>query len=376
MQKIQMVDITLPISEQLSASGLSFKEKLEIAKLLEKLRVDVIETGYIGDAPADKAAIRAIADTVSESVVSVPVGLGETEIRGAAEALARARRPRLNLTVPTSTVQMEYAYQLKPEGMLKALGESISLCASLCEDVEFTAEDATRSKPAFLAKMVETALSCGAKTVTLCDSAGQLLPGEAASLLESLMADVPALKTARLCVQLHDGLGLATANALSCAAVGAIAFKTTFNGMGACLSMDELLQALSHRGDTLGLSSGVDTTQCQRACKHMESLLGMNRTGRSAFSRVIGTAEPEGEREKEPITADLDTYSLRRKIERLGYDLDEEDLKRVSQRVKPLAEKKKVDERDLEALVAELTRHVTPTYQLVRYVINSGSSIT
>lgn len=376
MQKIEIVDITLRVSGQLSASGLSFKEKLEIAKLLEKLRVDVIETGYIGDAPADKAAIRTIADTVAASVVSVPVGLSEQEIRRAADALGRARRPRLNLTVPTSTVQMEYAYQLKPEALLQALKESMALCAELCGDVEFTAEDAARSEPAFLARMVEAALSGGAKTITLCDSAGQLLPGEAAAFLRDLRAAVPALEGARLCLQLHDGLGLAIANALACAGAGASAFKTTFNGMGACLSMEELLHTVSQRGDALGLQSGVDTTQCQRACKHMEALLGMNRTGRSAFGRAIGTAEPEGTRDKEPITADSDAYTLRRRIERLGYDLDEEDLKRVSQRIKRLAEKKKVDDRDLEALVAELTRHVPPTYQLVRYAINSGSSIT
>ncbi len=375
MRKIEIVDITLRVSGQLSASGLSFKEKLEIAKLLEKLRVDVIETGYIGDAPADQAAIRTIADTISESVVSVPVGLLEADIRRAAGALARAKHPRLNLTVPTSTVQMEYAYQLKPEGLLSAVKESLTLCTALCGDVEFTAEDAARSEPAFLAQMVEAALCAGAKTITLCDSAGQLLPGEAAELIQTLEAAVPALSQARLCVQLQDGLGLATANALACAAAGVAAFKTTFNGLGACLSMEEFLQAVSRRGDALGISSGVDTTQCQRACKHMEALLGMNRTGRSAFSRVIGTAEPEGNRDKEPITAESDAYTLRRRIEKLGYDLDEEDLKRVAQRVKLLAEKKKVDDRDLEALVAELTRHVTPTYQLVRYTINSGNSI-
>ena len=376
MQNIEIVDMTLRVSNQLSASGLSFKEKLEIAKLLEKLRVDVIETGYIGDAPADKAAIRAIADTVAASVVSVPVGLSEAEIRRAAEALERAKRPRLNLVAPTSAVQMEYAYHLKAESMRKALGESVALCASLCPDVEFTAEDATRSEPAFLASMVETALQNGAKSVTLCDSAGQLLPEEAAELIRELKAQVPALAGARLGMQLRDDLGLATANALACIGAGAAALKTTFNGTGASLSMEELLHAVSLRGDALDAACGVNITQLQRSCKQMEALLGMNRTGRSAFSRVIGTAEPEGKLDKEPITAETDVFTLRRKIERMGYDLEEEDLKRVYQRVLRLAGKKKVDDRDLEALVAELTRHVTPAYQLVSYVINSGNGIT
>ena len=158
MQNVEIMDMTLRASGQLSASGLSFKEKLEIAKLLEKLRVDVVETGYIGDAPADLAAVRAIADTLVTSVVCVPVGLGEEEIRRAVQALERAKKPRLNLVVPTSAVQMEYTYHRKPDSMRKALSQSAALCVSLCPDVEFTAEDATRSEPAFLAEMVQTAI--------------------------------------------------------------------------------------------------------------------------------------------------------------------------------------------------------------------------
>lgn len=376
MQNVEIMDMTLRASGQLSASGLSFKEKLEIAKLLEKLRVDVVETGFIGDAPADLAAVRAIADTLVTSVVCVPVGLGEEEIRRAVQALERAKKPRLNLVVPTSAVQMEYTYHRKPDSMRKALSQSAALCVSLCPDVEFTAEDATRSEPAFLAEMVQTAIDAGVRQITLCDSAGQLLPEETAELVRELTAQVPGLKGVTLGLQLRDDLGLATANALSALSAGCAALKTTFNGMGATLSMGQLLHAIAQRGDALEVECQVNNTQLQRSCKQMEALLGMNRTGRSAFSRVIGTAEPEGKRDKEPITPETDIFTLRRKVERMGYDLEEEDLKRVYQRVLRLASKKKVDDRDLDALVAELTRHVTPTYQLVSYVTNSGNNIS
>lgn len=376
MQNIEIIDMTLRISNQLSASGLSFKEKLEIAKLMEKLRVDVVETGYIGDAPADLAAVRTIADTLTSSVVSVPVGISEEEIRRAADALSRCKHPRLCLVIPTSAVQMEYAYHRKGESMRKALEEAAALCVSLCPDVEFAAEDATRSEPAFLAQMIQTALDAGVKTITLCDSAGQLLAEEVAELLGNLKAQVPGLGNAKLCLQFRDDLGLATANALAAMDSGAQALKTTFNGMGSTLSMEEILHVISQRGDVFDVTSGVNITQLQRSCKQLEALLGMNRTSRSAFGRVIGTAEPEEKRDKEPITVDTDVFTLRRKIEHMGYDLEEDDLKRVYQRVMRLAAKKRVDDRDLEALVAELTRHVTPTYQLVSYVINSGNGIT
>lgn len=194
--------------------------------------------------------------------------------------------------------------------------------------------------------------------------------------MRELTAQVPGLKGVTLGLQLRDDLGLATANALSALSAGCAALKTTFNGMGASLSMGQLLHAIAQRGDALEVECQVNNTQLQRSCKQMEALLGMNRTGRSAFSRVIGTAEPEGKRDKEPITPETDIFTLRRKVERMGYDLEEEDLKRVYQRVLRLASKKKVDDRDLDALVAELTRHVTPTYQLISYVTNSGNNIS
>jgi 2-isopropylmalate synthase len=376
VNSIDIVDITLRISEQTAASGLSFKEKLELAKLLEKLHVDVIETGYVGDAPADKVIVAAIADTVSRSIVSVPVGIDRDAIARAAEAVSRAKRPRINLVAPTSAVQMEYAYQVKPEALLQTCRELVGYCTSLCPDVEFTAEDATRSEYDFLVKVLAAALEQGAKTITLCDSAGLLLPGETAALVQNLLRDVPGLASAKLTLQCKDDLGLATANAIAAIGAGAMALKTTFNGMGACLSMEQFAHALTQREDALNAGCGLRITELQRGCKQMEALLGMNRTGRSAFSRVVGTAVAEDKLNQEGIAAGADLFTVRHKVESLGYDLEDEDMNRVYQRVLQLSEKKRVDNRDLEALVAELTRHVTPTYQLVNYVINSGQSIT
>ena len=182
--------MTLRASGQLSASGLSFKEKLEIAKLLEKLRVDVVETGYIGDAPADLAAVRAIADTLVSSAVSVPVGLGEEEIRRAAQALERAKNPRLNLVVPTSAVQMEYAYHRKPDSMRKALSKArpVRLPVSGCGIYRRGRHPQRACLPGGDGPDSHRR---GVSRITLCDSAGQLLPEETAELVRELTAQVP-----------------------------------------------------------------------------------------------------------------------------------------------------------------------------------------
>ncbi len=376
MRKIEMIDVTLRISEQAASGGLSFKEKLECAKLLEKLRVDVIETGFIGDSQAEKVTVSAIADTVTESVVSVPVMLSREAVDRSAEALAKAKRPRLNLIAPTSAVQMEYLYQLRPDAMLSKFREIMGHCAGKGVDLEFTADDATRSDGAFLAQMISIAIESGVKTVTLADSAGQMLPEENAAFIKGLIEAVPALASVTIAMQCKDELGLATANAIAAVGAGVTAVKTTFNGMSATLSMEQFTRVLSQREDTLQISSGIRTTELQRSCKQLEAVLGMNRTGRSAFSHVVGTAVAEEKLNGEAIAAGADVFTVRRKIESLGYDLDDNDMNRVYKSVIQLAEKKKVDNRDLEALIADLTRHVMPAYQLVNYVINSGQSIT
>ena len=375
--KIIFSDITLRESEQINATGLSFREKLELAKLLEKLNVDVIETGFVGDMHADSVLVKTIAGTINNSIISVPVPLSEATIERSWEMLSCAQKPRLNIIVPTSTVQMEYTYQLKADKLLKRVADIAAKCTALCADVEITAEDASRSERNYLMQVISTAIQAGVKTVTLCDSTGQLLPEEAVELIEWAKANIAEINGITLGIHFKDELGLAASAALAVAEAGVTQIKTTFNGLGANLSMEQFVRMLKTREDTLELGFNVNHTTMQRTCKQMEAIIGMNRTSRTVFGHVLGTAETEDNIKKESLTAEADLLSVRRRIESLGYDLSDTDMERVySHFCRIVAKKKVVEDRDLEAMVAETAHQVAPTYQLINYVINSGSSIS
>ena len=198
MKEIIIADISLREFGETQVAGLSFKEKIETAKLLEKLQVDVIETGFIHKMPADAAVIRTLATTIETSAICVPVTLSEENVQQAVSSLTKAKRPRLNIIIPTSTVQMEYMSNKKAETILAEVKEIAALCTSLCSDVEITAEDATRSEPEFLASVISAAIDCGVKTVTLCDSAGEHLPEELRDFIEETYRLVPQLRDVTL----------------------------------------------------------------------------------------------------------------------------------------------------------------------------------
>jgi 2-isopropylmalate synthase len=374
VREVKIVDISLRDSEQLFASALSFKQKIEIAKLLEKLHVDAVETCYVSEAPADAVLVRTLTTMLEQSIVCVPVTLDKAGIDRAAAALQKAKKPRLNLIVPTSTVQMEYVYHLKAETMITQVSEMVGYCASLCRDVEFTADDATRSEPEFLASVISAAIEAGAKTITLCDAAGEILPDELEAFIDSMLKRVPALKDTQLSLELKDQLGLAAASALAAVSKGVSQFKVAFGSSASHLSLEQFLNVFKIRGETLKITSSVNSTALQRTCRQLEALTGVGRSGRTAPASV---GEPqETAVEKEELSAETDLETLRRRILMLGYDITEEDLEQIFKLFKEVARSKKVDNRDIEALIAETAGQVPPTYQLDNYVINSGNAIT
>ena len=180
MNHIKISDITM---KQTGADiSLSFKEKIELSKLLDKLGVSVIELEPISQVKIDSLRIKSVAAAVKNSAVAVPVALNEESVLLTWNALKEAKHPRLQVCAPVSPVQMEYLFHKKPDGMLCAIRDTITACCKLCSDVEFVADDATRSDPAFLYDAVATAIEAGAKTVTVCDTAGAMLPNEFTAL--------------------------------------------------------------------------------------------------------------------------------------------------------------------------------------------------
>jgi len=370
MINIEIADVSLRESEQVYAARLSFKEKLETAKLLEKLRIDVIETGPVGETPADAAFIRTLASTLEYSTISVPVELDKQGVDRVWSALSKAKKPRLNVAVPTSTVQMEYRRQIKPEALLPLVSEITEYCASLCADVEFTAVDSTRSEPEFLASVLKAAIAAGAKTITLCDSVGELLPDELSAFISSVCIAVPELRDVTLSVHCRDTLGLASAAALAGIASGARQIKVSSGEKSDTLSLEQFLNVIKIRGETLGISGNINFTALQRTCAQIMALTGGGVSGLAS----VGDADNKAGDAILPEDADIDT--LRNHVTSLGYDVSEDDMERIFVQFQEISRNKKVVGRDIEALIAETAGQAAPTYQLRNYVINSGGSIT
>ena len=370
MVNIKVADMTLSESEQVYSARLSFKEKLETAKLLEKLRADIIETGPVSDAPADSAFIRTLASTLDYSAICVPVTLDKKSVDTVWSALSKAKRPRLNIIVPTSTVQMEYGNRMKAETMLPLVGEITAYCAGICADVEFTASDATRSEPEFLAAVLRAAISGGAKTVTLCDSVGELLPEELSAFIEGVYEAVPEMSGVTLSLLCKDALGLASAAVLAGISAGARQVKVSSGGKSGTLQLEQFLNVLKVRGETLGITSGINDTALRRTCAQLAALSG------SGAKEHVLAADAAGKPDEAALPEDADADMLRSYIISLGYEVSEDDLSRIYSRFADIARNKKVVSRDIEALIAETAGQAAAVYAPGNYVINSGSSIT
>ena len=367
MIKIEISDTSLRESEQKHEARLSFKEKLETAKLLEKLQVDVIETGPVGDSRADEVFIRTLATTLGYSTICVPVSLDKKNVDKAWDALSKAQKPRLNVIVPTSTVQIEYMQQMRASAMLPLVSEITAYCAQLCSEVEFTAEDSTRSDLDFLSSILKAAIAAGAKYITLCDSVGELLPDELSGFIASVFESVPELSTVTLSLHLIDNLGLASSTALSGIGAGARQIKVSSSGKSGTLSLQQFLNVIKVRGETLGISYNINDTTLQRTCAQLAALSGTGGTRTSA--------DEVKQVKDEVLPGDADISELRDYISTLGYDVSDDELERIYAQFVEIARGKKVVSRDVDALIAETVGQAAPTYRLNSYVINSGSAI-
>lgn len=372
MKTIRLADMTLYTAAVGNGYTLSFKEKLEIARELDKLGVDVIETAPILDGKTDALLVRTAASLIQNSVLSCPVGQSLEGVEQAWNAVSGAAKPRLVVKLPVTSVQMEYSFGKKPAAMLQLISELVGAAKARCANVEFAAEDATRAEFDFLCGAVDAAIAAGAETVTLCDSAGDMLPGEFAALLEKLSAACPALREKHLGVQCSDKLGMAAACAF--AAVGADADEVKVGITGADVpTLDTMGNVFRARGESLGLHTGVDMTNLQRAVSRMRGITDTQRATTSAFDNRMGADAAE----HGSIALDESTTSMEldTALRHLGYELSGEDVAQVYERFKRIAVKKAVGAKELDAIVAAAALQVPPTYKLVSYVINSGNII-
>ena len=369
MNRIRISDVTMKQAGQ--ELSLSFKEKIELAKLLDKLDVSVIELEGIRSVKIDSLRIKSIASAVQSGIVAVPVQLEQSSVEETWNALRSARYPRLQVCAPVSSVQMEYLYHKKPDAMLKAVCDTVAACKALCPDVEFVADDATRSDPAFLAQIVAAAIRAGAATVTVCDTAGTMMPEEFASFVKNLYSEVPALAEVSLGVSCSNELSMADACVIAAACQGAGEIKTAAYPVNTA-SLANVSRIISSRGDSFNAACSVRVTQLNRT---INQITWMCQTGRGKNVPFAGGMQDEDSGIY--LTAHDDLHGVIKAVERMGYDLSEEDGIKVYEAFQTIAAKKeKVSAKELDAIVASAAMQVPSTYVLDTYVITAGNTIS
>ncbi len=365
MKNIRIYDSTL-----CCANRMSFKEKLETARLLDDIRVDAIETPHLNGDKADELLVKTIASLARNSAVSCPVGMREGEIPRAWAAISGAVKPRMNVKLPVSYVQMEYMCKTKPADMLSAISNAVAAAKSLCPDVSFTALDATRAEPDFLSQAVKRALDAGATSITVCDDAGSSLPDEFGSFIKNLYINVPELHEYTVGVCCGDALNMASACAIQAARAGAGEITVRAFGEGVP-SLKAIMDILNSRGDALGAACGVESTFVKRAAARIA------RFGHAESQETdSGAATPSNAQRLSELNKNSDINDVSRAARLLGYDLSGEDTARVFEAFSQLAAKKNVGSRELDAIIASVALQVPPTFSLDSYVVNSGNIIS
>lgn len=357
MKHIHILDTTLCSTQ----NTYSFKEKLEIARQLEKLCVDVIELPELTGSKTDTLLVRTIASFVKKSVLSVAAGITADGVQNAAVALQNAAHGRIRIELPLSPVGMEYTCRKKPAAMLEWVTKTVTEAAGLCDDVEFCAVDATRAEKDFLYKAITAAVEAGARTVSVCDSTGEMMPDDFAAFATQIAAtiDVP------LTVRCDDKNGLAAAQAILAVRAGAAGVKTAVGG--STVPLETFAAMIKNCGDSYGFSSHIRYTELHRIIRQIGWV--------TDNSKNDTTLKIAGEDAGIHLDAKDDKTAVVSAAASLGYDLSDEDQTRVYEEFVRVAAKKNVGAKELDAIIASVALQVPATYKLDTYVINSGNVV-
>jgi 2-isopropylmalate synthase len=403
-RQVVVFDTTLRDGEQSPGCSMNIREKIELARQLELLRVDVIEAGFAIASPGDFEAVRRIAQNVREPVVASLSRALTKDIDRSAEALKDAKRPRIHVFLATSDIHIEYKLKSTREEVLRQAAEMTAYARKFCDDVEFSAEDALRSDREFLRRVCEAAIGAGARTVNIPDTVGYTTPQEMFELIEWLVKNVDGIDRAALSTHCHNDLGMAVANTLAAVQAGASQVECTVNGIGeraGNAALEEVVMALKTRPSLFGAACNVDTTQLYPASRLLSTIISQDVqpnkavVGANAFAHEAGIHQhgvlanratyeimsPEAvgiPKNKMILGKHSGRHALEERLRDMGYALSKETLDRVAEEFKKLADfKKEVDDRDLEALVEpHLSNNLSERYAYDRFVVNSGNTIS
>jgi len=391
--RIIVFDTTLRDGEQSPGASMNMKEKLEVAKQLARLGVDVIEAGFPYSSPEDFEAVKTVAQTVRGPIIAGLCRAVPADIDRTWEAVKYAERPRIHTFIATSDIHLQHKLKRTREQVLEAAVSAVKRARGYCEDVEFSAEDAVRTDFDYLARVVQAVIDAGATTVNIPDTVGYAIPEEYGNLIARLFERVPNIGKAIISVHCHNDLGLAVANSLAAVRAGARQVECTINGIGeraGNAALEEIVMAINTRSDFFGFTTAINTREIYRASRLVSDLTGLvvqaNKAivGSNAFAHEAGIhqhgviqerrtyeimdAEAIGLSESRLVLGKHSgRHGLEQRLKELGYELSPEELDRAFERFKETADKKKeIFDEDLEAIVADEVYAIPEKYHLER----------
>jgi len=402
-KRIKIFDTTLRDGEQTPGVNLNIQEKLEIARQLVRLGVDVIEAGFAIASPGDFLAVKSVAENIKGATIASLCRAVEQDIDRAWEAVRNAEAPRIHTFIATSDIHMKYKLKMTEEEVLDRAVAMVKYSKKYCSDVEFSAEDASRTRTEFLYRILEAVIKAGATVVNIPDTVGYASPEEFGRLIKGIRENVPNIDKVEISVHCHNDLGLAVANSLEAMRNGATQLECTINGLGeraGNASLEEIIMGITTRKDFYGdIIHNIDTKQIYRTSRLVSRLAGIkvqpNKAivGTNAFTHESGIHQHGVLSEKstyEIMTPESIGLSQNRmvlgkhsgrhafteRLNEMGYNLTPDEITRAFEKFKDLADKKKtVTDMDIEALVEEKVSQVVETYKLDSFQINSGNKI-
>ncbi|MDR2951965.1 MAG: 2-isopropylmalate synthase [Treponema sp.] len=399
---IKIFDTTLRDGEQAPGCSMNLQEKLEVARRLENLGVDIIEAGFPISSPGDLESVKAIAGIIKNSAVAGLCRCLEKDIDAGWEALSKAASPRIHVFLATSPVHMEYKLKMTEDQVLEQAVASVKYAKKFCNDVEFSAEDAFRSDPDFVCKVFGAVINAGALTVNFPDTVGYAMPSEFGERVRYVKEHAPGMDKASLSVHCHNDLGLAVANSIAAIINGADQAECTINGIGeraGNASLEELVMSLKVRRDLFSADTRIDCTQIYAASRMVTQVTGVkvqpNKAivGDNAFAHEAGihqhgvltkretyeimTPESIGiPNNRMVLGKHSGRHAFEEHLKYLGHGVDAETMEKLFTEFKELADKKKiVSDRDIEALVMETAVAAPETWKLDHWAVNTGSAL-
>jgi 2-isopropylmalate synthase len=400
--RVYIFDTTLRDGEQSPGVSLNFEEKIQIARQLEKLGVDIIEAGFPVASPGDFDGVKRVADEIRGAQVAALARANQKDIDVAWEAIKNGENPRIHTFLATSDIHLKHKLKKTRDEVLEMAYNSVAHAAKYTGNIEFSAEDAGRSDLDFVCKVFGEVIRAGAKVLNFPDTVGYTVPWEFGEKIKYVMENTPGIENVIVSVHCHNDLGLATANVLSAIVNGARQVETTINGIGeraGNTAMEEVVMALKTRENSMSYMTNINTQQIIPTSRLVSALTGMSVQPNKAIVGVNAFLHESGIHQdgvlKERTTYEIidpkdiglfqtnivlgkhsGRHALKARLEEMGYNLSEEDIERVQARFKSLCDKKKeVFPEDLEAIVAEEILRIPDTYSLKYLHVAGGSGI-